>query len=185
MINYCCNVTSKSNTIFLQKILLLLKKNQNVLKTVPHSFVDLAAENRVVLSETLGEPHSKFLLAVLNAVRTVDDVASHLDAVHATDAAGIRFLGVGGTNDLSALLDDILTLEGNGNNGAADDVLNQRTEERLGREISIVTLSKILGDVHELEATESVALGQEAVKDGGNQVALDAIRLDHDKSCLH
>lgn len=106
--------------------------NQHELKTVPHSFVDLAAENGIVFSETLREPHSKFLLAILNAVRTVDNIASYLDAVHATDAAGIRLLGVGGTNDLSALFDYILTLEGNGNNGAADNVLNQRTEERLG-----------------------------------------------------
>jgi hypothetical protein len=158
----------------------LINKKINELKAIPYSFVDLAAENRVVFSETLREPHGKFLLGVLNAVRAVDDVASNLDAVHATDAAGIRLLGVGSTNDLSALLDDILALEGNGNNGAADDVIDQRTEERLGREVRVMGLSELLGDVHELEATESVALGQEAVEDGGNQVALDAIRLDHD-----
>ena len=170
--------------IIINIYLYLSKKNQKSLKTVPHSLVDLAAENGVVLSETLREPHSEFLLAILNAVRSVDDVASNLDAVHATDAAGVRVLGVGGTNDLSSLLDDILTLEGNSDNGAADDVVNQRGEERLGREIRIVTLSEILGDIHELEATESVALCQEAVEDGGNQVALDAIRLDHDESGL-
>jgi hypothetical protein len=156
----------------------------NELKTVSYSFVDLAAEDGGVVSKTLREPHGEFLLGVLNAVRSVDDVASNLDAVHATDAAGVRLLGVGGTNDLASLLDDILTLEGNGNNGAADNVLNQRTEEGLGREVRVVTLSKLLGDVHELEATESVALGQEAVEDGGNQVALDAIRLNHDVSGL-
>jgi hypothetical protein len=48
---------------------------------------------------TVLEPESNLLLGVLNAVGAVADVAAGLQAVVATDGAGGRGKGVGGTED--------------------------------------------------------------------------------------
>lgn len=148
------------------------------------SFVDLAAEDRHVVNKTFREPQSKFLLGVLDAIGAMDDVASHFDAVCATNASRVSSQGVGGADNLAALLDNVLTFKSNGNNGAAQDVLDESRKEGLRGEISIVLFSKLLADVHKLETAENVALADESVENGGDQIALDAIRLDHDVSGL-
>ena len=48
---------------------------------------------------TLLEPESNLLLGVLDGVGTVADVAADVDGVVATDGAGRRGKGVGGTED--------------------------------------------------------------------------------------
>lgn len=114
----------------------------------------------------------------------MDDVPAGNNAVIATNGADISIQGVGGTDELAALLDDVKALKSNSNHRAAGDVLNQGGEEGLGSEIRVVSLSQLLGDVQELEAAEGESLGQEAAKDGGDQATLDAIGLDHDESGL-
>ena len=141
-------------------------------------------QNRAVVNQTLREPQSQLLLSGLNRVTAVAYIPTHNNAVIATDSANLSSLGVGGTEHLATGKDDIVSLKSNSNDRAAGDVLNERREERLRREIRVVSLSQLLGDVQELEATEGVALGQEAAEDGSDQTALDAIRLDHDESGL-
>lgn len=115
-------------------------------------------QDRDVVNQTLWEPESKLLLRVLDRVRAVDDVAANVNAVHATDGAWVGGQGVGGADDLAGLLHHSLALQGDGDDRARGDVLDQGGEEGLGGEVSVVTLSQVLGNVQELEATQDVAL---------------------------
>lgn len=45
-------------------------------------------------------------------------------------------------------------------------------------------LGELLGHIHQLQAAQGVALGQEALQDLGDQAALHAVRLDHHKGAL-
>ena len=68
------------------------------------------------------EPESNLLLAVLNGVGAVADVAANVEGVVATDGAGGGGEGVGGTEDGAAGLDDVTALPDHGADGAGAHV---------------------------------------------------------------
>jgi len=84
--------------------------------------------NPVVLSAlpaldlALLEPESNLLLAVLDAVGAVADVAADVEGVVAADGAGGRGKGVGGTEDGATGLDGITALPDHGADGARSHV---------------------------------------------------------------
>jgi hypothetical protein len=64
------------------------------------------------------EPESDLLLGVLDGVGTVADVATDVNGEVATDGAGGRGSGVGGTEEGTAGLDGITALPDHGADGA-------------------------------------------------------------------
>ena len=84
--------------------------------------------NPVVLSGlpaldlTLLEPESDLLLAVLDAVGAVADVAANVEGEVTTDGAGGGGEGVGGTEDGAAGLDGVTALPDHGADGAGSHV---------------------------------------------------------------
>ena len=114
----------------------------------------------------------------------MDDVATNLDAEGTTNRSRVGLQRIGGTNDFATLGDNRVTFKGNGHDRATGEVLDQGGKESLGGEVGVVGLSQFFGDVHELETAEGVAFGHEAFQNGGDEVALYAIGLDHDESGL-
>ena len=74
------------------------------------------------LDLTLLEPESDLLLAVLDAVGAVADVAANVEGEVTTDGAGGRGEGVGGTEDGAAGLDGVTALPDHGADGAGAHV---------------------------------------------------------------
>jgi hypothetical protein len=68
------------------------------------------------------EPESNLLLGVLDGVGAVADVAADIDGEVATDGAGGRGGGVGGTEEDTAGLDGVTTLPDHGADGAGGHV---------------------------------------------------------------
>lgn len=104
----------------------------------------------------------KLLLRRGNRVRSVGAVGSSLESVVATDGAGDGVLGVGGAEHNAARLDGIESLPSHADNGAGKHVLDERREERLGREVLVVLLEVLLGRRGELEGNELEATLLEA-----------------------
>jgi len=153
--------------------------------TFKYLLVDLSGQNWNIVNKSLWEPQSKLLLGILNAVRSVNDVATNVNAVGSADASWVGSQWVGGSDDLSCLLNNILSLQSNGNNWTRGDVLDQRWEEWLGGEVRVVVLSQLLWHVHELQSSKNISLGDKTLNDWGNEVALHAIWLDHNIGGLH
>jgi len=74
------------------------------------------------LDLTLLEPESDLLLAVLDAVGAVADVAANVEGEVTTDGAGGGGEGVGGTEDGAAGLDGVTALPDHGADGAGAHV---------------------------------------------------------------
>jgi hypothetical protein len=92
---------------------------------------------------------------------------------------------VGGADDLAPGLDDLLALPDHAHDGAGTHVVHEVAEEGLGGEVRVVLLRVRLLHRHHLEAAEEEALGLEALDDGADETALDAVGLDHDVGLLH
>ena len=152
----------------------------NGLVLIKHGF-----EDELVVGNLLRlEPEADLVLGAVGSIRSVDDVASNGDAKVTADGAGLRVVGVGGTNQLASLEDDVLALPNHGDDGAAAEVLAETRVERLGFEVNVVLLGHILSGVDELEGNELVSAVLEAADDLSNQVALDTVGLDGDESTL-
>ena len=91
---------------------------------------------------------------------------------------------VGGADDLAAGLDDLLALPDHAHDGAGAHVVDEVAEEGLGGEIGVVLLGVGLLGLHHLHAAEEETLLLEALDDGADEAALDAVGLDHDVSLL-
>jgi hypothetical protein len=125
-------------------------------------FVDPLVDGLGVGEDTFGEPEGKFLLSALNAVRSMADIATNVNAEVTTDGSGKRGQRVGLSEDLTAGLDGILTGEAEAHNGAARHKGNKAREEGLSSEISVVLLKELLGGGSELGGTELVSTFLEA-----------------------
>jgi hypothetical protein len=71
---------------------------------------------------TVLEPQGNLLLSVLDAVGAVAHVAADIESEVATDSAGGRGEGVGGTEDGAASLDGVTALPDHGADGAGTHV---------------------------------------------------------------
>jgi hypothetical protein len=135
--------------------------------------------------DALGEPKSDLLLGGLDGIRSVADVASHVDAEVATDSARGRVSRVGGTKHDTASLDGVEALPHHAAHRARQHVLDESREELLASQVGVVLLQVLLSRGSQLHGLQLEALGLEASDDIANKAALDAIRLDHDVSTLH
>ena len=118
------------------------------------------------------EPESNLLLGVLDGVGAVADVAADIDGEVATDGAGGRGGGVGGTEEDTAGLDGVTALPDHGADGAGGHVGNETGEERLAGEVGVVGLEVLLGGGDQLDGRELEAAVLEALDDGADQAAL-------------
>lgn len=76
------------------------------------------------------EPEGNLLLGRVHGVGAVADVASNINGKVTTDGAGGRGEGVGGAEEGSALLDDVLSLPDHGNDGAGGHVAETEITRR-------------------------------------------------------
>jgi hypothetical protein len=97
---------------------------------------------------------------------------SSYDGVVTTDGTGGGSQGVGGTEDGTAGLNDVLTLPDHGADGAAEHVGDETLEEGLGGEILVVLLEVLLAGGGELHGNELEAAVLEARDDGANESTL-------------
>jgi len=82
----------------------------------------------LVLADTtdLGEPELNLVVGSLNGIRSVDNVATNIDAEVTTDGSGSRVLGVGGSEHDATSSDGTSSFPDHGADGARDHVLNER-----------------------------------------------------------
>lgn len=92
----------------------------------------------------LGEPQSDLLVGRLDGVRSVQDVASDLDAEVSADGSGQGIGGVGGSQHLAAGLDDVQALPDHRDDGSGAHVVDQSGEEGTGAQVSVVLLQELL-----------------------------------------
>lgn len=137
------------------------------------------------------EPEGDLLLGALDRVGAVADVAADVDGVVTTDGARGGGQGVGGTQDGTAGLDDVLALPDHGADGTAQHVWRQISgesplmntvililtgdealEERLASEVGVVLLEVLLAGSAELHGNELEAAVLEARDDGANEATL-------------
>ena len=78
---------------------------------------------------SLGEPEGDLGVGGLDGIGTVADVATDVNAEVATDGAGVRLEGLGGTEHLAASSDSVVTLPDHGADGARGGVVDETTEE--------------------------------------------------------
>jgi hypothetical protein len=97
---------------------------------------------------------------------------SSYDGVVTTDSTGGGGQGVGGTEDGTAGLDDVLTLPDHGADGAAQHVGDETLEEGLGGEVLVVLLEVLLAGGGELHGNELEAAVLEARDDGADESTL-------------
>lgn len=133
--------------------------------------------NVVVVELFLLEPETDFLLGGLNRVRAVGDVATDINGKVTTDGTRSRLERVGGTEDGTALLDDILALPNGGENGAGHHVLEKTREEGLLLEVSVVLTEELLRGRNELDTNKLETALLETANDGGDETTLDTIGL--------
>lgn len=132
--------------------------------------------NRSIL---LAEPKSNLSLSRLNRVRTVANVATHVNAEVAADRAWGRGERVRSTQKSTALLDDVLALPNHGDHGTRRHVFDQAREERLALEVLVVLLEVVLTGLDQLHSHKLVTTVLKALNDLADQTALDTVRLDH------
>jgi len=114
----------------------------------------------------------------------VADVAADIDGEVSADGTGLRLERVGGSEDLASGGDDLLALPSHGDDGSRGEVLNETVEERLGREVGVVTGGLLLGGPDHLETDELESLLLEAGDDLSDKRTLNTIGLDGDEGTL-
>ena len=130
------------------------------------------------------EPELDLILRAVGSIASVDDVAADLNAQVTADASGQRVVGVGGSDQLAAALDDVLALPDHADNGSAGKVLAQATVERLGAEVKVVSLGLLKSRVQQLDSDQLVATRLEAADDLSDQCSLHTIGLDGNEGAL-
>ena len=136
------------------------------------------------VDDAIGEPQSDLLLRALHGVAPVDDVPAHLNAVVPADRPWLRRCRVRGADDLAARRHHALALPHHRHHGAGADVLHQRREEGLARQVGVVLLSERVLHLHHLHGLQEEPLLLEPADDVANEPALHAVGLDHDEGEL-
>lgn len=84
-----------------------------------------------IVHKSFWEPQGKLLLCILDAVRSMNDIASNVNTVGSANASWVSSQWVGSSNNFSGLLNNILSLKSNCHDWTRGDVFNQRWEEWL------------------------------------------------------
>lgn len=107
----------------------------------------------------------------------MSNVSAHINGVVTSDRARGALQGVGGAQNGTALLDNVLALPDGGQNGARAHVGQETGEKALGLEVLVVLTEKSLGGLGELDGNELEAALLEAGENGGNEATLDSVGL--------
>lgn len=110
------------------------------------------------------------------------DVSTHVDGVVTSDGTGGRLQGVGGAQDGSTLLDNVLTFPDGGEDGTGHHVRQQRGEERLFLQVGVVFSQLRFGGSAQLDGNQLVTSVFESREDGANETSLDTVGLDGNES---
>lgn len=105
------------------------------------------------------------------------DVSANINGVVESDGTGGGLQRVGSTENVSALLDNILTLPNGGKNGAGLHVLEQRGEEGLLLEVGVVLSEELLVGVGKLDGDKLETSLLESVEDRSDESSLDTVGL--------
>lgn len=150
-----------------------------------HLLVDPGEHGWLVLNQLLLlEPQGNFLLGRLNRVRAVAHVSTHVNGVVTSDGAWSRSQWVGGTQDGSTLLDNILTFPDGGQHWTRQHVGQQGWEERLGLQVVVVLSQERLRWLAELDAHQLEASVLESAQDLVDQASLDTVGLNGNEGSL-
>lgn len=117
-------------------------------------FVDPAVLSRRPLGETLREPQGDFLSGGLGRVGAVAKVSADIKTVVTTDGARGRLGRTSSAQELATLREGVETLENHGDNGAAEHVVNETSEEGLVLQVSVVVLHVLTSGLSHLETDE-------------------------------
>lgn len=148
-------------------------------------FVDPTEQSWLVLNQLLLlEPQVNLLVGRLDRVGTVTDVSTHVNGKVTSDGTWSRLQWVGGTQDGSTLLHNVLTLPDGGENWTREHVGQQRWEEWLLLQVRVVGSQQGLGWGNKLDTDELVTTVLETTKNGGDEASLDTIWLDSNESSL-
>lgn len=131
----------------------------------------------VGLNFLLLEPQADLLLGGLDRVGTMADISANINGVVTTDGAWSRLKRVGGTEDGTTLLDNVLTLPDSSDDRTRGHVLQETWEERLGLKVSVVLTQKLLRWSGHLHGDQLEATLLETVQDWANETSLDSVRL--------
>ena len=114
----------------------------------------------------------------------MDDVAADVDAEITADGARVGLQRLGLAQHLARGLDDVGALPHHGDHRTGHHVVDEAGEEGLAGEVAVVLLKVLSVGTHQLEGEKLVASVLEAADNARGQVALHAVRLDHQESSL-
>ena len=127
------------------------------------------------------EPQTDLELRRFGSIRAVNHIAPDIHSKVAADRAGLRFQGLGCTDQFPGAGDHTVTFPDHGHDRTRSDEVHQTRKERTLLMDAVVLLRQLPTWSDLLEPTELDALALEAAEDFAHQTALDAIRLDGDK----
>lgn len=147
--------------------------------------VDPREDGWLVLNQLLLlEPQTNLLVGRLNRVRTVSNVSTHVNGKVTSNGTWSRLQWVGGTQDSSTLLDDVLTLPDSSQDWARQHVRQQGWEEWLLLQVLVVLSQQRLRWGAQLNGNQLVASVLESGQDRGDQASLDSVWLNGNEGSL-
>jgi len=138
----------------------------------------------LVLNDALWEPESNFMFGGLDGIRAVADVASGHKAEVSTDGAWSRGKRVGSTEHDTTSLDSVETFDNESDDWTGSHIPDKTREEWLAAKIGIVLLEMFLCSVDHLQGYDLEPTFLESLEDLANQIALNAVWLDHDEAAF-
>lgn len=112
----------------------------------------------------------------------MSDVSTHVNSEVTSDGTWSRVQWVGGTQDSSTLLDNVLTFPDSSQDWAGQHVGQQAWEEWLGLQVVVVVSQQGLRWLAQLDSDQFETSVLESAQDGGDETSLDTVWLDSDES---
>lgn len=114
--------------------------------------VDPRVKAALPVDRSIWEPQSNLLVSTLHRVTPMDHVPANVNCKVPTDGSRLGCCWVCGSNDLSPSDHNILPFPDHCNNRSGDNVINETTEEGLGRQVLVVLLSERALNSDQLQA---------------------------------
>ncbi len=132
-----------------------------------------------------GEPEVEFVGGGFGVGAAVDEVVFNREGHVATDSAGFGFDGVGGAHHHSDRLGGVGAGDGEGDDRAAHQIIDNIVEEGALAVLGVVSFDGFAGGIDELETSDFEAAKFDAANDFTVEVAGDSAGLDENQSCFH
>ena len=137
------------------------------------------------LDRAFGEPKRELAGSSGRVAAAVGEVVLNCEGEVATDGTWGRVEWVGGTHHGPDRFDCIFTLDGDGNDWSAGEVVDDAVKERSLFMLGIVLFDGCARSVEELESDNFEVSSLDAASDFADQIALDPAGLDEYKCCFH